>query len=163
MQFGLLDFHLQNCEQHLDAAKARSTEVESYLVQYLLTRICAEYEARITVLVTRRCSRMRDLHIKRFAGRSAKDVCRVFNIGDIKGILGRFGDDYKTSFHDHVMNSPAHVAWDNIYSNRQAVAHGAGAQMSLADLKLNYQQSLVVLDEIVSALGLRPRETRDLR
>jgi hypothetical protein len=163
MQFGRLDFHLQKCEQHLDNTKTRNTEIESYFVQYLLTRICAEYETRISILVERRCARMRDIHIKRFTTRSARDACKYFSIGDIKGILGRFGDDYKQSFHDQIMNTASHVAWDNIYNNRQAVAHGAGAQMSFPDLKKNYQESLIVLDAIVAALGLRPHETKDLK
>ena len=97
-------------------------EVESYFVQYLLTRICAEYEARIAILVQRRCSRMRDTHVKKFVTHSARLVTRYFNVGDIKGILGHFGDDYRQAFHNAVMNTPAHVAWNNIYSNRQAVA-----------------------------------------
>lgn len=163
MQFGRLDFHLQKCEQHLDAASVRNTEIETYFVQYLLTRICAEYETRIAILVERRCSRMRDAHIKSFAKRSAKDACKRFDISDIKGILGRFGDDYKQAFHDQVMKTASHVAWDNIYHNRQAVAHGAGAQMSFPDLKKNYQESLAVLDALVLALGLKPGEIRDLK
>jgi hypothetical protein len=52
---------------------------------------------------------------------------------------------------------------NNIYSNRQAVAHGSGAQMSFGDLTKNYQESLVVLDELVSALNLRPKEIHDLK
>jgi hypothetical protein len=105
---------------------------------------------------------MRDPHVKSFARRGAREVCRCFNISDIKGILGRFGEDYKKSFHDRVVEKPPHVAWDNIYNNRQAVAHGSGAQMSFSDLKLNYKQSLDVLEAVVSALGLRPSETHDL-
>jgi len=162
MQFTQLDFHIQKCTEHLDATKTHNTEVESYFVQYLLTRICAEYETRIAILIQRRCSRMTDLHVKRFLQRSAKEVARNFNLGDLKGVLGRFGDDYKQIFHDSVMNTPAHVAWDNIYNNRQAVAHSSGAQMSFGDLKQNYQQSLLVLDALVSALCLKPKETKDL-
>jgi hypothetical protein len=112
MQFAQLDFHLQKCKEHLDATSAHNSEVESYFVQFLLTRICAEYEGRIAILVQRRCSRMKDLHVKRFVGRSAKDATKYFNIGDLKGILGRFGDDYKLTFHNSVMNTSAHVAWN---------------------------------------------------
>lgn len=163
MQMGILDTYLENCERHLDTANARNTEVESYLVQYLLARICAECEARIVALVQRRCSRMRDIHVRNFTERAAKDACRSFSIGEIKGILGRFGVDYKKVFNDRIVNTPAHVAWDNIYNNRQAVAHGAGAQMSFADLRVNFEQSLDVLDALVAALDLRLREIRDLR
>lgn len=72
------------------------------------------------------------------------------------------GADYKDEFDRIVKNTPAHVAWDNIYNNRQAVAHGAGVQMSFADLRKNYQESLAVLDALAGVLGLRPRETHDL-
>jgi hypothetical protein len=61
------------------------------------------------------------------------------------------------------MSGVSHVAWDNIYTNRQAVAHKTGPQMSFGDLKNDYRDSLVVLDSLVSALGLRPREIRDLK
>jgi hypothetical protein len=105
---------------------------------------------------------MRDLHIRHFSGRGAKEACKNFSIGDIKGILGRFGEDYKKSFHDRIVNTVAHVAWDNIYNNRQAVAHGAGAQIGFADLKLNYAQSLDVLDAMAACLQLRPHEIKDL-
>ena len=60
------------------------------------------------------------------------------------------------------MSGIAHVAWDNIYTNRQAVAHKTGTQMSLGDLKQNYKDSLRVLDALVSTLSLKPREVRDL-
>jgi hypothetical protein len=132
-------------------------------VQYLLTRICAEYETRISALVQRRCSRMRDQHVKSFMKRSAGDATRQFNISDIAGMLRRFGDDYKKTFHDAIVNTPAHVAWDNIYNNRQAVAHGSGAQMSFGDLTRNYTESLAILDGLVTALCLRPHEVRDLK
>jgi|ERR1035438_8772786 hypothetical protein len=162
MTFASLEFVMRRCEEHLDAANVRSTEIESYFVQYLLVRICAEYEARVTTLVHRRCSRTRDRHLKSFAQRTAEYVCQRFSISDIAKILGRFGSDYRQVFHDQVMSGIAHVAWDNIYTNRQAVAHKTGTQMSFGDLKKDYRDSLVVLDALVSALSLKPREIRDL-
>jgi len=163
MTFARLDLLIQDCEQHLDSTGSRGTEIESYFVQFLLTRICAEYEARIAVLVHRRCSRTRDVHVKSFNQRSAKEVARNFNIGDLKGILGRFGNDYKTTFHNLVINKAPHVSWDNIYNNRQAVAHGSGAKMTFGDLKRDYENSLVVLDSLSMALDLKPREVSDLK
>jgi hypothetical protein len=106
---------------------------------------------------------MRDPHVKRFVQRSARDAAKYFNIGDIAGILHRFGEDYKKVFHDSILNTRAHIAWDNIYSNRQAVAHGSGVQMSFGDLTKNYAESILVIDVIVTALNLKPRELRDLK
>jgi hypothetical protein len=148
----MLDRLISDCETHLQVHNAGGTAIESYFVQYILTRICAEYENRIGILVRRRCSRTRDAHVKQFLERSAREAAKRFNISDIKGTLERFGDDYKTAFHNSIANTAAHVAWDNIYTNRHGVAHGGGAQMSFMDLKRDYADSLLVLDAIVNAL-----------
>ncbi|MGD0567424.1 MAG: HEPN domain-containing protein [Candidatus Sulfotelmatobacter sp.] len=162
MTFGSLDFVIKRCEEHLDSTGTRNTEIENYFVQYLLIRICAEYETRVTALVHRRCSRAADNHIKSFAQKTAEYVCKRFDISDISKILARFGDDYKQQFHGQAMSGTAHVSWDNIYTNRQAVAHKAGAQMSFGDLKNDYLNSLLILDALVSALTLSPTEISDL-
>lgn len=162
MKFGTIDFVLKRCEDHLNATATQGTEIESYFVQYLLVRICAEYEMRITTLFHRRCSRTRDAELRSFAQKTAAYVCKYFSISDIGKILERFGDAYKKQFNIQVMGDSAHVAWDNIYTNRQAVAHKVAPQMSFGDLKLDYQSSLRVLDALVLALQLRPREIHDL-
>jgi tRNA(His) 5'-end guanylyltransferase len=167
MKFGSLDYVIRQCEQHLDAAKVRSTEIENYFVQYLLIRICAEYEARVTTLISRRCSRTNDSHLSAFAQKTAISICKRFDIKDIKQILDRFGDDYKQKFDSRVMSGTQtsiapYAAWNNIYTNRNAVAHHTGTQMSLGDLKDNYKDSLVVLDALVSALDLTQVEIADL-
>jgi hypothetical protein len=160
MRFASLDLLIQRCETHLDTTGTRNTDIENYFVQFLLIRICAEYESRVTSLVHRRCSRPRDMHLRAFAQQTAEYVCKRFDIGDIGVVLRRFGDDYKAAFHTSVMSGSAHAAWNNIYTNRQAVAHKAGTQMSLGDLKTNYADSLVVLDALAAALQLRPGEMR---
>ena len=153
---------MQRCEEHLDATNTRSTEIESYFVQYLLVRICAEYEARIATLVHRRCSRTSDPHLRTFAQKTAIFICKRFDISDIAKILDKFGSDYKQAFHGQTMSGMAHVAWSNIYTNRNAVAHKTGTQMSFGDLKRDYQDSLVILDALVSALSLNTGEIHDL-
>jgi RiboL-PSP-HEPN len=160
MKFATLDSLIQRCESHLDATGTRNTDIENYFVQFLLIRICSEYESRVTSLVHRRCSRPRDIHLRSFAQQTAEYVSKRFDIGDIGKVLQRFGNDYKTSFNTSVMSGSGHAAWNNIYTNRQAVAHRAGTQMSLGDLKTNYANSLAVLDALAVALELRPGEMR---
>jgi hypothetical protein len=111
-------------------------------------------------LVQRRCSRPKDAHLRAFAQQTAEYVCKRFDISDIGKILARFGDDYRKAFNVQAMSGTAHVSWNNIYSNRQSVAHEAGTQMSLGDLKANYADSLAVLDALAVALELRPGEMR---
>jgi hypothetical protein len=112
-------------------------------------------------MVEKRCSRSRDQHLRSFTKRSARDVTKQFKISDLAGMLNRFSNTYKSTFHAAVQNTAAHVAWDNIYNNRQAVAHGSGAQMSFTDLENDYRNSLLVIDALVAALQLRPYEVKN--
>ena len=162
MRFGQIDSGIAKCERHLDAVKARGTEIEYYLTQYLLIRIYAEFQTRLTALFDRRCLSS-DLHLMKFARQSASESTKYFLIGELKGVLGRFGDDYKSDFHNRVMNTLAHTCWDNIYSNRIAVAHKAGCVMSLSDLKKNYKNSLAIFDALVKTLGLKAKDIKDLK
>lgn len=164
MRFGQLDNEMQQCEQHLDATGMRNTAIENYLVRYMLIRICAEYETRIKTLVQRRCTRTNDQYLLNFAQWGAGQATRNFNVGDISGMLGHFGEVYKQTFSHTVLKTQAEVAWNNIYNNRNAVAHGyATVMMTFGDLKIDYVDSQAVIDALVQALCLRPRETAGLR
>jgi hypothetical protein len=161
MRYLALDTQFAKCEQHLRDTSTANTEVEFFLTQYLLVRICAEYETRIKLLIERRCSRTNDSHIRTFVQKSARTVCRDFNISDIKGHLARFGDDYATGFRG-LIDQQLEIVWNNIYTNRHAVAHGVGTQMSLRELKQHYEKSQDVLEAVALALALRPRELKNL-
>lgn len=167
MQFGAIDYQLQKCEQYLDATNSRNTEIEFYLVQFLLVRICAEYEQRIRIMVRRRCSRSTDGHLTEFTRPHVDYVTKKYSIADLSNVLGRFGQDYKDAFTQQFLSQPSNlsphpqVAWSNIYTNRQQVAHVSGVQMNFDDLKKAYQSSLAVLDGFAAALQLMPSETQD--
>jgi len=161
MRYLALDSQFAKCEQHLKDTSTANTEVEFFFTQYLLVRICAEFETRIKLLIERRCARTNDSHIKTFVQKSARVVCKEFKIGDIKGHLGRFGDDYANGFRN-LVDQQLETVWNNIYTNRHAVAHGVGTQMSLRELKDHYEKGQDVLEAIALALALRPRELKNL-
>lgn len=160
MRFRQIDSQIAKCKEHLSLTGMANTEVEYFLTQYLLVRIVAEYEARIKLLFQLRCSRSNDEHVKAFVQSSAKVVTRDFSIGDIKGHLGRFGPDYAKTFRD-LIDQALEAAWTNIYTNRHAVAHGAGIQMSLGDLEDHYKKTRTVIDAVVTALVMKPRELKN--
>jgi RiboL-PSP-HEPN len=161
MRYLALDAQFEKCEQHLKDTLTANTEVEFYLSQFLLVRVCAEFESRIKLLIERRCARTNDTYIKRFVQKSARRVWRDFKISDIKGNLEHFGQDYAESFRQ-LIDAPLEASWNNVYTNRHAVAHGAGTQMSLRELKETYRKSQDVLEAVVLALALRPRELKNL-
>jgi hypothetical protein len=165
MRFGQLDYEFRQCEQYLDETGKRNTEVESYLVRYLLVRICAEFETRIETLVQKRCaSRVNDAYVLRFAYWGVERATRRYRISNISEMLDTFGADYKKTFIDAVMGKSLNHAWDNICENRHTVAHKDGAvMMTLNELKAAYQDGLLVFDALVNALCLRPKDIKGLK
>ena len=161
MQFGRIDAHFKACEEHLDKHGLRNTEYEYYLVQYLLVRICAEYEDRVKVMFERRCSRIGDKEVKKFLQRNLKDYLKHFDIKDIANVMARFGEEYRTNFQNS-LSQPANTGWNNVYVNRQQAAHQGGVQMTLTDLKKDYASSLLVFDAIASVFKLTASEMKGL-
>lgn len=162
MNFGSIDYQMLSCKNHLDATNTWATEIELFLVQYLLVRICAELEDRVPVLFERRCSRGTDAQLTQFAIKTVHYVTKRFAIQDLGIVLKRFDDGYHKHFNKAVIANNSHLAWDSIYNNRHAVAHGAGIQMTFNDLSKAYGDCLSVLDALVGALGLTQDEIKDL-
>lgn len=161
MQFGSINYQIRVCKEHLDTTNTWTTEAEFVLVQYLLVRICAEWELRIPTMFERRCARSTDVHLKEFAMGSAKYFAKRFDITDIGKTLKRFGPDYHKNFNDAVTSTNAYTAWASVYANRHAVAHLGGVQMTFTDLIKAYQDALQVFDDLVATLGLTADETKD--
>ena len=136
MKFTQLDNAMDVCKQHLDNTGARGTEIENYLVGYLLVNICSEFEIRLKKLVEIRAARSGDKHLHNFVMYASSRVIRSIKVGEIAGYLGGFGADWKTSFHDSVLDTPSHVGYDNIMTNRISVAHLTGTLMTFADLEI---------------------------
>lgn len=161
MRFTRIENVIGTCTEHLEATDGYHTEVESYLVQYLLVLIVSEYESRIKELFGRRCARSVDPRVSAFMNQRGAQLITRFGIGEISGSLRWFGDDYKQHF-QNACDGRTRTAWENIYTNRHLVAHDSGVQMTFGDLRAIYEESLLVLDAIVAALELRPDEVADL-
>jgi hypothetical protein len=161
MTFGSIDYRMQSCKNHLDVTHSWGTEVEAFLVQYLIVRVCAELEARIPLIFERRCTRGSDVQLTQFAMKNIHYVTKRFKVKDLGDILKRFDSAYHAHFNGAVTSDNSHLAWDSIYNNRHAVAHGAGIQMNFTDLAQAYKDCLPVLDALVAALGLTSDETKD--
>ncbi len=163
MRFEQIDAEIAKCEAHLKTTGTANTEIENYLAQYLLVRLVAEYEARITTLIQRRCARgSTDGYIKAYFQNVARSVTRHFSVSSIHGYMRRFGDDYGDAF-KNLMNSELETAWFNLYLKRDAVAHSIVPQVTLYELKQHYQKTRAVIDAVVTALAMRPYDLRGLK
>jgi len=162
MHFPRIDATMATCKAHLDATGAHNTEIETYLVGYALTVVCAEYEQHIEALLCKRAERSGDGDVPLFVKNTVDKIVRSPNIGAIAGALGHFGDQCKADFQALITNTPAHGAYDGIVNNRQLLAHMTGHQMTFPNLEKSLQDSNDVFEAICIALNLTAAELASL-
>ena len=156
MRLPVVDAEIELCEEHLRAAGAFDTEIETFLVRYLLVLICGRYEETIESLVVRRAERAGDAQVTQFVKSAVDRMVRSPKTSDIAGLLDRFGEEEKDRFREKVKDTRAELSFNGIVANRHAIAHGGTVQMTFEDLRKDYSRSLAVLEECASALGVSP-------
>jgi hypothetical protein len=162
VKFTQLENALTVCKNHLDNTGTRGTEIESYLVGFLLVNICSEFEIRLRKILEMRAAHPGDTYLSNFVVYASGRIIRSIKIGEIAGYLGGFGTDWKDNFHSAVKDKPPHVAYDNIMANRQLVAHVSGTMMTFAELEAAFQEACHVLTAVANAVGLTPAEIASL-
>jgi hypothetical protein len=158
VKFTQLENALAVCKNYLDSTGTRGTEIESYLVGFLLVNICSEFEIRLRKIFEIRAGHPGDAYLCNFVIYASGRIIRSIKIGEIAGYLGGFGTDWKDSFHSAIKDKPPHVAYDNIMTKRQLVAHVSGTMMTFAELETAFNDACHVLTAIANALGLTPAE-----
>jgi hypothetical protein len=119
MKFTRIEDALTNTKNHLDSTNSRNTEIESYLVGYLIVLVIAEYEVLLEKIIERRADRIQDSHVQSFVKVAVDKLTRSIKIGEVSGLLGHFGGTYKKSFQDANLKAPKAVTYyDNIMENR---------------------------------------------
>jgi hypothetical protein len=162
MRFITLDAQIAQCEEHLRATGMANSEVEFYFTQFLLVRICAEFETRINRIFEIRCARSNDLYVRSFYQKSARTLVKKYKLTDIYGYVRKFGAEYETAFRI-LVDQELETEWEKLYTNRHGVAHATGVQLTLLELKETYFKCKEVLEAIAMALELRPAELRNVR
>lgn len=154
MDFPRIEAVLKSCRDHLDEAEARNTEIELFLVNYILGVIYSEYEQAIRASIVARAQTGHDAHHDAFVTVAVKRITRSFKFSELSGYLNSFHPDCKKGFMAEVENTQYHSAWDSLMKSRQDFAHASGAQLTLEEVEKYYQDSQVVLDAFEKAIGL---------
>jgi hypothetical protein len=142
---------LNSCQQHLSITNSKDTEIEGFLIRFLLVRMCAEYEKEIEQLVVRRAEKSGDREIISYIEKTV-DV-RNIKVGSIKGnILRRFGEECANSFWEKVDNTEEGQRYDNILENRNQAAHGGVVNMTFRELVESHEFAKKVLTALSRVL-----------
>ncbi len=158
MRFARIDNSINVCKGLLKANS--SVELETYLVSYLLVTTYAEYEEMLQRIIHARVARLTDEQLHRFiksylTKKTGESRFGRIGIGDLGGILGKFGTSCKNAFCTEITDKPPHQSWDLIVSNRHSIAHpGSQLQMTFREFQEAYRHSQVVLAAFARACGL---------
>ena len=152
MRIRRIDDAIERCGQHLSAAGSIE-KIDDFLAQFLLMLIYSEFENKFRNLITERCSSVTDEPVKKYIGNCTPKVSRSLRLNDVSDTLLLFGQIHKKEFRRRCdENRQVESMYSSIVTNRNKVAHGAGTDATLEDVKQYYEEGHKVLDYFKDAL-----------
>lgn len=137
MTIAELERDLQICYEHLEKTRSKNSDIDTFLTQFMLVRICGEYEIEIKRLINERVEKTGDFNLARFV-KNKIDV-RSLLLSDIKGkIIKPLSSDDGNSFDNKTKNTEMAARYDNIVENRNYIAHGTFVNMTFSELMDSY-------------------------
>jgi len=142
------------CRNHLETTASSGTEIESFIVGYALTAMHAEFEKAVKNAIRERCEVVADPHLRNFTSQAADRLVRSIRISELSGILGYFDGACKRTFQDSLHQSKSESFYNNIQTNRQAVAHDAVHHATMSEITNWFTEAQTVIVRFREALGL---------
>ena len=147
MRIARIDETLDVCQHHLNSSGTFGTQIESLLTYSILVIMYAEFEQNIESILQEKCASIGDGSIRSFVESCLRLVSRNIRVGELAGLLGRFGDLYKTRFNEKCSDNPrARDSYSSIITNRHATAHSSGSTASFLEVKGFYEEGHIILD-----------------
>ena len=153
--FSEVDQAIELCREHLDRTNSTATEIEAFLVRYLLVLIVAKFEAAVRSGLIAEIKANARARVAAFAVSSVDNVLRSIKLGELSGVLNKFEPELGAIFSDGISRIPqAKNAYDNILNNRRTVAHDLGlVQLTFRELCENYADSKAVVENFIRVLN----------
>ncbi|MDH3277147.1 MAG: HEPN domain-containing protein [Nitrosopumilus sp.] len=143
---------LTTCIYHLNSTKTKGTLIESFLTQFLLVRICGQYEKEIERIVNERSQKFGDTDLAYFVKNTFQSHQHL-KLDDIRGkILKKFNENMSIEFDSMIKNTEPEIRYRNIVTNRDAGAHGGTVNMTFDELILSHNQAKKVLEALSDVL-----------
>lgn len=146
---------IDECTCHLNDSQAWSTQVESYLTQYILVILCADVQQSVYLLLDGRisASSSSDVGLKAFAYSMGVRCLRSFGKSDLSKFLALFGQEVKNSFNG-ALDDRTVTVYNNAVANRHEVAHNSGSTITFRELSEIFAASVKVLEAMDNSLKL---------
>jgi hypothetical protein len=155
MKLSSVDEAIEISNEHLKITNSFGTEIEAFLVRYILVIICAEFEKSVLDLIVKRVEKTKDTEVTTFVDSIIYKQFRRVRTSEMAGLLGSFNMELKNRFNGEINNTDEQVSFNNIVNNRHNMAHGRSmVQMTFNELCDNYKKSLKILAEFKNVLDL---------
>lgn len=144
----------------LDSSDVAFAEILSYLTESAVMTIASEYEDCVEHVFIARAVQCHDVPVVRYVQNTVTQDFRNPTIANIKGHLGRFGEDYKRDYAKRLDAYTVGVAaWENLMTARKTIAHKVGSlQLTFGEIESTYPDSLKVIDALMEVLGVSDRD-----
>ena len=112
--------NLEQCEKHLKDTETRGTDMESYLVRFLLVYICGKFEKEIERIVVERAEKSQDLELAQYV-KGSFEPHRYLRVEALRGkILKKFSKRLADEFDKQVKDTKPEIHYSNIIANRNS-------------------------------------------
>lgn len=151
MKLERLDEIVELCKAHVKLHQSELPEIDSFLAQYLVVLIAGVYEETIEQQVRERVSKLKDAGIVNLVASLVHNSFRNPRYDSIAELLGKFGEQAKSNLKDNALSEDID-ALNSIMNNRQAIAHGKDASVTMNDVVAYYAQSkkvIALVNEII--------------
>lgn len=140
-----------SCVNYVQTTKNLNAEIKSYLTEFLLIRICAEYEKEIKRIIVNRTELTGDMELASFM--KQKGDVRDLSTSALKGnILKPFSQKYGDLFDKMVAGTEYETRYNNIITNRNKAAHGGIVNMTFEELIQSYPLAKRIMDSMSKIL-----------
>jgi len=149
-----IDDDLLLCQNHLDSTNTTNSIIETFLVKFLLVRICGEYEKEIENIMSIRIQQANDSKLASFIF-SRFEAYKHLKIKDIRqNILARFAPSCLEHFNNSIAGTNIEQWCGSIVSNRDASAHGGIVNLPFDELVKFHTEAKNLFPALKNALNI---------
>ena len=153
MHLSEIDAAISTCAEHLDASGARGSEIEAFLTQYVLIRICANFEERVQFFLSRPVQNVADEYVRALAEQGVRHISQGSKTSDIAEMLQRIDPILRDRFRSSVSNTPGEQSFNQLVTSRNLTAHDRGSSFTFNELVEHYNRAHTVLDSLRDAIA----------
>ncbi len=146
------DDFIRRLDEDFRLAEKTENEVQSVLAKYICVRLCGFVEVCLKERIQNFVDDRGTHHIVKDYIKNAIKGTTNLNSEKLVAALGKFSKDWAEYYLERVTEEMK-MSLGNIYNNRNAIAHGQNANVSLQQLKRDYTNLRAVVEIFNEAIS----------